>query len=102
MLNLDPVVIHQYDFGQFKGFLAENVQDCVMHAAHPEGSTNYIFFRGLGEASGRAVRKSGKLMHDAALGECRAQRFFCSPYGVWMLVYIPCYWLKEKLPERFS
>lgn len=24
MLNLDPVVIHRYDFGQFKGFLAEN------------------------------------------------------------------------------
>lgn len=24
MLNLDPGVIHQYDFGQFKGFLAEN------------------------------------------------------------------------------
>jgi predicted AAA+ superfamily ATPase len=25
MLNLDPAVIHQYDFGQFKGYLAENV-----------------------------------------------------------------------------
>lgn len=25
MLHLDPATIHQYDFGQFKGFLAENV-----------------------------------------------------------------------------
>ncbi len=25
MLNLDPAVMHRYDFGQFKGFLAENV-----------------------------------------------------------------------------
>lgn len=25
MLHLDPAVIHHYDFGQFKGFLAENV-----------------------------------------------------------------------------
>ena len=25
MLQLDPATIHQYDFGQFKGFLAENV-----------------------------------------------------------------------------
>ena len=25
MLHLDPAVIHQYEFGQFKGFLAENV-----------------------------------------------------------------------------
>jgi predicted AAA+ superfamily ATPase len=24
MLNLDPAIIHRYDFGQFKGFLAEN------------------------------------------------------------------------------
>ena len=24
MLHLDPAVIHRYDFGQFKGFLAEN------------------------------------------------------------------------------
>jgi predicted AAA+ superfamily ATPase len=24
MLDLDPAVIHRYDFGQFKGFLAEN------------------------------------------------------------------------------
>ena len=25
MLHLDPALIHQYDFGQFKGFLAENL-----------------------------------------------------------------------------
>lgn len=26
MLDLDPAIIHQYKFGQFKGFLAENAE----------------------------------------------------------------------------
>lgn len=35
MLGLDPAVIHRYDFGQFKGFLAENaVLNALLCAGH--------------------------------------------------------------------
>jgi uncharacterized protein len=35
MLNIDPAIIHRYDFGQFKGFLAENaVLNEILCAGH--------------------------------------------------------------------